>query len=161
MDTLLYAGSFDPVTRGHMDIIRRAAKLCDTLVVAVMVNPAKPGSLSREERVSLLARCCRDIGNVKIVRHDGLLADCAKQVGARAVVRGLRPVGDFETEFEMASVNRMIGGIETILLITSPEFASVSSSVVREVAAFGGDIAPLVPEGMAEEILTALSRKGK
>ena len=159
MDTLLYAGSFDPVTRGHMDIIRRAAKLCDTLVVAVMVNPAKPGSLSREERVSMLARCCRGIENVKIVRHDGLLADCAKQFSVRAVVRGLRPVGDFEAEFEMASVNRMIGGIETILLITSPEFASVSSSVVREVAAFGGDIAPLVPEGMAEEILAALSRK--
>ena len=157
MDTLLYAGSFDPVTRGHMDIIRRAAKLCDTLVVAVMVNPAKPGKLSREKRVSLLARCCREIGNVRVIRHDGLLADCAREVGARAVVRGLRPIGDFEPEFEMASVNRMIGGVETILLITSHEVASVSSSVVREVAAFGGNIAPLVPEGMAEEIRAALS----
>lgn len=159
MDTLLYAGSFDPVTRGHMDIIRRAAKLCDTLIVAVMINPTKPGSLSREERVSMLTRCCGDIENVIIVRHDGLLVECAKQYGARAVVRGLRPIGDFESEFEMASVNRMIGDVETILLITSQEVASVSSSVVREVATFGGDITAMVPEGMAEEILAALFRK--
>ncbi len=158
MDTLLYAGSFDPVTRGHMDIIRRAAKLCDTLVVAVMVNPAKPGKISREARVSLLEKCCRGIGNVQIVRHDGLLADCAKKVGAQAVVRGLRPIGDFESEFEMASVNRMIGGVETILLVTSPDVASVSSSAVRQIASFGGDIAPLVPEGMAGEILAAITR---
>lgn len=158
MDTLLYAGSFDPVTRGHMDIIRRAAGLCDTLVVALMVNPAKPGAISREDRLALLKTCCRGIANVRVIRYDGLLADCLRQVGARAVVRGLRPLGDFETEFQMASVNRMIGGVETILLITAPEAASVSSSVVREVAAFGGDIAPLVPEGMAEDILSALRR---
>ena len=158
MDTLLYAGSFDPVTRGHLDIIRRAAALCGTLFVAVMVNPAKPGALPRETRVGFLRRACEGIPNVRIIRHDGLLADCAKACGAKAVVRGLRPLGDFETEYQMASVNRVVGGVETVMLITSQEDAAVSSSAVRELAAFGGDIAPFVPEGMAEEIAAALRR---
>ncbi len=161
MDTLLYAGSFDPVTRGHMDIIRRAAGLCRRLVVAVMVNPAKRGALPHETRAALLREACRGLPGVTVITDSGLLVDCARRCGAQAVVRGLRPVGDFEAEFEMAQVNRALSGVETLMLVTDPSCAAVSASVVRELAAFGGDIAPFVPEGMAPAIRQALSEAGK
>ena len=144
MNTLLYAGSFDPVTRGHADIIARAAALCDTLVVAVMTNPDKRGTISVEERIR------------RVISHGGLLVDCAREQGAQAVVRGVRPLGDFETEFQMARINRRLGGVETLLLATSEDCADISSSVVRQIAAFGGDISGMVPDGMAEEIRRAL-----
>ena len=147
MDTLLYAGSFDPVTRGHMDVIRRTAALCSQLVVAVMHNPEKHGFLSVPMRVELLETACRELPNVRVIAHGGLLVDCAHEVGAQAVIRGLRPLGDFESEYQMAQVNRKLGGVETLLITTSDDCASISSSIVRQVAAFGGDISPLVPEG--------------
>ena len=150
MDTLLYAGSFDPVTRGHMDVIRRTAALCSQLVVAVMHNPEKHGFLSVPMRVELLETACRELPNVRVIAHGGL-------VGAQAVIRGLRPLGDFESEYQMAQVNRKLGGVETLLITTSDDCASISSSIVRQVAAFGGDISPLVPEGTAGKILSALS----
>ena len=156
MNTLLYAGRFDPVTRGHADIIARAAALCDTLVVAVMTNPDKRGTISVEERIRLLWRACRQLGNVRVISHGGLLVDCAREQGAQAVVRGVRPLGDFETEFQMARINRRLGGVETLLLATSEDCADISSSVVRQIAAFGGDISGMVPDGMAEEIRRAL-----
>ena len=158
MDTLLYAGSFDPVTRGHLDVIRRAAGLCSTLVVAVMHNPEKRGFLDGPLRVKLLETACRDIPNVQVMAHGGLLITCAHEVGAQAVVRGLRPIGDFESEYQMAQINRQLGGVETLFLTTSDNCASISSSIVRQVAAFGGDITPMVPEGTATEILAALDR---
>ena len=161
MKTLLYAGSFDPVTLGHMDIIRKAAALCDTLVVAVMINPDKPGAIPREERVRLLQKACAGLPGVRIIMHTGLLVECAKAVGADAVVRGLRPVGDFESEYQMALVNRMLGGIETVLLIASPDTAEISSSIVRQIASFGGDISRLVPEELTADITAALARRGE
>ena len=161
MKNLLYAGSFDPVTRGHMDIITRASALCDRLVVAVMINPEKRGAIPREMRVSLLKEACAGLPNVEVVTHSGLLVDCARENGVDTVVRGLRPTGDFDSEYQMASVNRMLGGVETIMLITSPENVGTSSSVVRQVAAFGGDISRLVPEGMAGKISEALARRGE
>ena len=151
MDTLLYAGSFDPVTRGHMDVIRRTAALCSQLVVAVMHNPEKHGFLSVPMRVELLETACRELPNVRVIAHGGLLVDCAHEVGAQAVIRGLRPLGDFESEYQMAQVNRKLGGVETLLITTSDDCASISSSIVRQVAAFGGDISPLVPEGTAQK----------
>ena len=157
MDTLLYAGSFDPVTRGHMDVIRRTAALCSQLVVAVMHNPEKHGFLSVPMRVELLETACRELPNVRVIAHGGLLVDCAHEVGAQAVIRGLRPLGDFESEYQMAQGNRKLGGVETLLITTSDDCASISSSIVRQVAAFGGDISPLVPEGTAGKILSALS----
>ena len=157
MDTLLYAGSFDPVTRGHMDVIRRTAALCSQLVVAVMHNPEKHGFLSVPMRVELLETACRGLPNVRVIAHGGLLVDRAHEVGAQAVIRGLRPLGDFESEYQMAQVNRKLGGVETLLITTSDDCASISSSIVRQVAAFGGDISPLVPEGTAGKILSALS----
>lgn len=157
MKTLLYPGSFDPVTKGHMDIIARASRLCDALVVAVMHNPDKRGALAVEARVRLLERACAAYPNVRVIAHGGLLIECARDVGAQAVVRGVRPLGDFETEYQMAQVNRMLGGVETLLMTTCEECASISSSVVRQIAGFGGDIGNLVPPGTAEEILTALA----
>ncbi|HIU16432.1 MAG TPA: pantetheine-phosphate adenylyltransferase [Candidatus Ventricola intestinavium] len=158
MDTLLYAGSFDPVTLGHLDVIERAAKLCGELVVAVMHNPEKRGFLPISLRVRLLETACREIPNVRIMAHGGLLVSCAHEVGARAVVRGLRPLGDFEGEYQMAQTNRLLGGVETLLMTTSDRYASISSSIVRQVAAFGGDIRAMVPPGTADAICRALAR---
>lgn len=159
MDTLLYAGSFDPVTIGHVDVIRRASALCARLVVAVMHNPEKRGWIDVNTRVALIQKACAQIPNVEVIAHGGLLIECAAQVGARAAVRGVRPIGDFENEYQMAQVNRMLGGVDTLLMVTSEQYASVSSSIVRQVAAFGGDIAPLVPAGLANEISVALARE--
>ena len=158
MTRLLYPGSFDPVTVGHMDIIRRAAALCDELVVAVMHNPEKAGALPVHSRVSLLERACAGLPHVRVIAHGGLLIDCAAQVGAQAVVRGLRPLGDFEAEYQMATVNRRLGGVETLLMTTSEDVAGISSSIVRQIAAFGGNIEDLVPAGLAQEIAAALAR---
>ena len=156
MKTALYPGSFDPVTRGHMDIIRRAARLCDTLVVAVMHNPDKRGAMDVQTRVQALLLACADIPNVRVIAHGGLLVDCARENGADAVIRGVRPLGDFETEYQMAQVNRAMGGVETLLMTTSPAHASISSSIVRQIASFGGAIEDLVPAEAAAVIRAAL-----
>ena len=159
MNKLLYAGSFDPVTRGHMDIITRASALCGELIVAVMHNPDKRGAMGVEDRVRLLEMACAALPNVRVIAHGGLLVDCARENGVKAVVRGVRPLGDFDSEYQMAQVNRMLGGVETLLMTTSEGCASISSSIVRQIAGFGGPIAHLVPPGMEEEILAALGRK--
>ena len=154
---MLYAGSFDPVTNGHMDIIRRASRLCDELVVAVMHNPDKKGFLPVCERTALIEKACAEMKNVRVIAHSGLLIECAGQEKADAVVRGLRPLGDFETEYQMAQVNRMLGGVETLMMTTSEDCASISSSIVRQIAGFGGNIDGLVPACIAGEIREALA----
>lgn len=156
MKTALYPGSFDPVTRGHMDIIRRAARLCDTLVVAVMHNPDKRGAMDVSARVQALSLACADIPNVRVIAHGGLLVECAREIGADAVIRGVRPLGDFDMEFQMAQVNRALGGVETLLMTTSPAYASISSSTVRQIASFGGAIEEMVPGEAAALIRAAL-----
>ena len=161
MMRMLYPGSFDPVTRGHMDIIRRAASLCDELVVAVMHNPDKRGAFPVNERVRLLEKACAQLSNVRVIAHGGLMVECAKEQEVTCVVRGVRPLGDFEAEYGMAQVNRMIGGVETLLMATTPEYADVSSSIVRQIAMFGGEIDRFVPEGLAQEICAALSGNGE
>lgn len=160
MRRLLYPGSFDPATRGHLDIIRRASALCDELVVAVMHNPDKRGALDVPTRVRVLETACAPYANVRVVAHGGLLIECARMVEATAVIRGVRPLGDFEVEYQMAQVNRMLGGVETLLMTTSEELASISSSIVRQIAAFGGEIESLVPPGTCGIIQEAL-RRGK
>ena len=154
---MLYAGSFDPVTNGHMDIISRAAGLCDELVVAVMHNPDKRGAFPVEQRVRLLEKACAQIPNVRVMAHGGLLVECARENGVKCVVRGVRPLGDFESEYQMAQVNRMLGGVETLMMPTSESLASVSSSIVRQIAGFGGNIDGLVPACIAKEIREALA----
>ena len=154
---MLYAGSFDPVTNGHMDIIERTAKLCDELVVAVMHNPDKRGAFAVDTRVHLLERACAHLSNVRVIAHGGLLVDCAREQEVSCVVRGVRPLGDFESEYQMAQVNRMLGGVETLMLPTSESLASVSSSIVRQIASFGGNIDNLVPACIAAQIREALT----
>ena len=158
MNTLLYAGSFDPVTRGHMDIITRASRLCSRLVVAVMHNPDKRGALDVSTRKELLERACAHLPHVEVIVHGGLLVECASQVGAQAVVRGVRPLGDFESEYQMAQINRAIGGVETLMMTTSEGLSNVSSSIVRQIAAFGGPIGDMVPPGLEEDIRKALTK---
>ena len=159
MHKLLYAGSFDPVTRGHMDIITRAAALCGELTVAVMHNPDKRGALPVSKRVQLLEKACAHLDNVRVIAHSGLLVECAAENGVTAVVHGVRPLGDFDSEYQMAQVNRMLGGVETLMMPTSEDCASISSSIVRQIAAFGGDIGGLVPPGTADMIRAALGTK--
>ena len=156
----LYPGSFDPATRGHLDIIRRASALCDELVVAVMHNPDKRGALDVSTRVRVLEMACASLPNVRVVAHGGLLIECAREYGASAVVRGVRPLGDFESEYGMAQINRRLGGIETLLMTTSETCAGISSSIVRQIALFGGDMDSLVPEGLAQDIRAALPGPG-
>lgn len=158
MRKLLYAGSFDPATKGHLDIIARAAALCDELIVAVMHNPDKRGAFAVDERVRLLKKACARFHNVRVIAHSGLLVECAKENGVCAVVRGVRPLGDFESEYQMAQVNRMLGGVETLMLTTNEAYASISSSIVRQIASFGRDVTDLVPQEIAQDVCAALVR---
>ena len=158
---MLYAGSFDPATNGHMDIIERTARLCDELVVAVMHNPDKCGAFPAAERVRLLEKACAHLKNVRVIAHGGLLVDCARENGVSCVVRGVRPLGDFESEYQMAQVYRMLGGVETLMMPTSEHLASISSSMVRQIASFGGNINSLVPACIAIEISEALAKDSR
>ena len=157
MMRMMYPGSFDPVTRGHLDIITRASRMCDELIVAVLHNPDKRGAIPVKARVALLQKACAHLPNVRVAARGGLTVDCAKEFGADCLVRGMRPLGDFETEYSMAQVNRMLSGVETLLMTTSETCAGISSSIVRQIASFGGDIDSLVPEGLAQDIRAALS----
>lgn len=142
----VYAGSFDPLTVGHEDIIRRAAKLCDKLYVTVMYNPAKEGCFTVAQRLEMLTRVCRDIPNVEVDAWSGLMVDYVRKMGAAFVVRGVRGPGDLESESTLAQINaRLLPGLETILLMTRPELACVSSSAVREAALFDADFSSFVP----------------
>lgn len=157
----VYAGSFDPVTVGHEDIIRRAAKLCDKLLVTVMYNPAKTGCFTVAQRLEMLERVTADIPNVQVDAWDGLMVDYVRKMGASYVVRGLRGVADFESETNLAQVNaRLLPGLETIFLMTKPELGCVSSSVVREAVLFGADYSSFVPACVYADIKTHLEKKG-
>lgn len=152
----LYAGSFDPVTNGHVDIARRAAGLFDHVVIAVARNPGKSPMFSVEERVVFLKDAFADCEGVSITSFSGLLVNLARDVGAKAIIKGLRAVSDFEFEFQMALMNRRLDpDIETVFLMTDAEKAFLSSSLVKEVALLGGDISGLVPEPVEQ----ALRRK--
>ena len=142
----VYAGSFDPVTVGHEDIIWRAAALCDTLHVVVMYNPNKTGCFPVEARLELLSKVAANIPNVIVDSWDGLMVDYVRKIGGAAAVRGLRGLADFESEANLAQINaRLLPGLETIFLMTKPEHACVSSSAVREAALFGADYSSFVP----------------
>lgn len=155
-------GSFDPVTVGHLDIISRACKIFDRIIVAVPVNPQKHFSFSVEERMELLERVCADAGlkNVEIDRVTGLLADYARERGAAVVVKGLRAMSDFEYEFQQALANKKLNPeLETMFLSTSAENMFLSSSVVKQIAGFGGDISHFVPGCILGTIKERLCRK--
>ena len=138
-------GSFDPVTNGHIDIIARASTLFDEVVVAVGVNKSKSRLFTPEERIEMLAEACAPYDNVRIDSFTGLLTDFCKENGIHAIVKGLRAVSDFDYELQMAQMNSSLADIETVFVPTSPEYSFLASSLVKEVAAFGGDVSSLVP----------------
>jgi len=149
------AGSFDPVTVGHEDIIRRAAALCDRLLVTVMYNINKQGCFSVSQRLEMLAKVTKDIPNVEVDAWDGLMVDYVRKMGANFVVRGIRSVRDLETERDLAEINaRLMPGLETIFLLAKPEHGCVSSSAVREAAAFDADYSSFVPSCVLDDIQT-------
>lgn len=156
----IYPGSFDPVTYGHLDIIKRSSKLVDELIVGVLNNNAKSPLFSTKERVRMLEEVTKDIPNVKIVTFEGLLVDFAKQMDAGMVIRGLRAITDFEYELQMAQTNHKLATeLETIFLTTSLEYSFLSSTIVKEVATFGGDISQFVPEYVSRRIAEKLDKK--
>ncbi len=156
----IYPGSFDPVTNGHIDIIKRAAAISDELIVGVLQNKAKTPLFSVEERVIMLREVTKNLKNVKIVTFEGLLIDFAAQMDAKVIVRGLRAITDFEYELQMSQTNRKLNAdIETLFLTTSLEYSFLSSTTVKEVASFGGDITQFVPEFVAEKITEKIKEK--
>lgn len=158
----IYPGSFDPVTLGHLDIIHRAAELVDELVIAILHNSSKKGLFTTEERIALLKRVTEDIPNVKVISFDGLLVDCAIQYGTKTIIRGLRAVTDFEYELQLAQTNkRLRPDIDTIFLTTNVKYSYLSSSVVREVASYGGDISHFVPEKIIDDVYKIVKRGEK
>jgi pantetheine-phosphate adenylyltransferase len=150
--TALCPGTFDPVTNGHLDIIERAAQRFDALIVAVLDNPAKQPLFTVEERVSLLKEVTHDLGNVEIASFTGLLVEYAKKRGIGVVVKGLRALTDFEYEIQMAQMNHALADVETLFMTTAPQWSFLSSSLVKEVARFGGDVSALVPPVVTERL---------
>jgi pantetheine-phosphate adenylyltransferase len=146
MKRAIYPGSFDPVTNGHLDVVERAGKLFDEVIVAVAHNDEKQPLFSLEERLDLLGQTVGKIGNVRIAKFDGLLIEFARAEKANAVIRGLRAVSDFEFEFQMALMNRKLEGtVETIFLMPKEEYTYLSSRLVKEIARLGGDVSKFVP----------------
>ncbi|MDD7267038.1 MAG: pantetheine-phosphate adenylyltransferase [Lachnospiraceae bacterium] len=149
----IYPGSFDPITYGHIDIIKRAAKFVDHLTVGVLHNPAKHPLFSVEERVAMIRECIRELSNVSVEAFSGLSVMFAKEKQATVIVRGLRAVTDFEYELQMAQTNRVLSeGIDTLFLTTALDYAYLSSTNVREVACFKGDISKFVPPFVEKQI---------
>lgn len=158
MAVAVYPGSFDPVTLGHYDIIERSAKIMDRVIIGVLNNNSKTPLFSAEERVNILRKATEDIPGVEVRSFQGLAVDFAKSCNASAIVRGLRAITDFEYELQMAQTNRILAPeVDTVFLITSLEYAYLSSTTVKEVAAFGGDIHNFVPDFVAEEIRAKLA----
>lgn len=157
--TALCPGSFDPVTIGHLDIITRASKMFDRVVVVVAANSSKNCSFTPEERVRLIEKCIPELINVSVVHYGGLLADYAAQTGATAIIKGLRAMSDFEYEFQMALTNKKLNPkVETLFLTTAAENMYLSSSMVKQIASMGGDISSFVPEIIKQDIIERIKK---
>ena len=149
----VYPGSFDPVTFGHIDIVKRGRKIFDHIIVAILNNPAKKALFSIDERLEMLKHCMKDIPGLTFDAFDGLLVDYVKKSGACAVLRGMRAVSDFEKEFQLALMNRKLDrDIETVFLMTGMRWFFTSSSIIKEAATFGGDISDMVPSMVNERV---------
>jgi pantetheine-phosphate adenylyltransferase len=154
-------GSFDPVTNGHIDIISRASALFDEVTVAVLINKSKKSLFSVEERIDMLNAVCADFGNVKVDAFHGLLVDFCRDRDIHAIVKGLRAVSDFDYELQMAQMNSSLAPVETVFVPTSPEYSFLASSLVKEVATFGGDVSPLVPPLVLERLRARLEERDR
>ena len=139
-------GSFDPVTNGHLDIVGRASRLFDEVIIGVLINHSKTGLFTIEERIEMLRKATADYGNVRVESFHGLLVDFCRAQEAAVVIKGLRAVSDFDYELQMAQMNHSLAGVETIFMSTNPTYSFLSSSLVKEVATWGGDVSGLVPD---------------
>lgn len=154
MSIWIYAGSFDPVTNGHLDIIKRASHINEEVIVAILNNSSKKPLFPLEERIKMLEKVTADIDGVRIESFDGLLMDYATKIGASAMVRGLRTISDFDYEFRMAALNKRLNSdIETIFIMAGTEYSYISSSAVKEIGSLGGDISSMVPDCLKDQIL--------
>jgi pantetheine-phosphate adenylyltransferase len=152
-------GSFDPVTNGHLDVINRAAALHDEVVVAVLINITKKSLFSTDERVDMLREVTRDHANVRVERFHGLLVNFCTANGINAIVKGLRAVSDFEYEMQMAQMNYRLAKVETLFMTTNPQYSFLSSSLVKEIAMYGGDVGGLVPESVLGRLRARLAEE--
>lgn len=160
MATCIFPGSFDPVTKGHVNLISRTSRLFDHVTVTVMNNIRKKGSIPVEKRVRMLKKACADFPNVSVEKWDGLLADYMKEKDETIIIRGIRGSDELDQELQACAANRMLNkDIETVFIPCDPAMNGISSSAVREIVSFGGDISRFVPEGLTEEIVTLLSKK--
>jgi pantetheine-phosphate adenylyltransferase len=156
----IYPGTFDPITNGHLDIVKRAVKVVDSLVVAVGDNPQKIRTFDLESRVAMVRECCTECKNVSVVSFSGLLVDAAKEAGAGVIIRGLRAISDYELEVQMAIMNRTLEpDIDTIIFVAGHEYSFISSSLIKEIAGFGGDISQFVPSPVLKRFEKLEERK--
>ena len=162
MTRVIYPGSFDPITNGHLSVIRRASKLFDEVIVVVMINHKKPvGCFTHQERVELITRCVKDLPNVRVDYYDGLLAEFAKINNATAIVKGLRAVSDFEDEFQQALTNKALNpDVETVFVTAGADYMYLSSSIVKQVCELGGDVKNFVPPEVYDDIVKGIKKKG-
>ncbi|MQA05169.1 MAG: pantetheine-phosphate adenylyltransferase [Streptosporangiales bacterium] len=152
-------GSFDPMTNGHLDIVERAAALFDEVIVAVLINKSKQGLFSVEERMDMLTEVTKGLPNVSVESFHGLMVDFCSARGAKATVKGLRAVSDFDYELQMAQMNVRLAGVETMFVATNPLYSFLSSSLVKEIAAYGGDVTGLVPDLVRERLVERLAER--
>lgn len=159
MNKVVYPGSFDPITNGHLDIIKRAAYLYPEVIVGVLINPDKIQAFTASERIELIRKVTKEIPNVKVKAFSGLLINFMKENHAKIIIKGLRAVSDFEYELQMALMNRKLDAeIETIFMMASAEYMFLSSSAIKQVAAFGGSIEGMVPEDIIPEVMTRVNK---
>ena len=157
MTKAMYPGSFDPITNGHLDIIKRASKIYDEVIVAIMENVAKKATFSAIERRSLIENCIKDMPNVRVIIGEGLTIKLAKKEGCSIIIRGIRAVADYEYELSLATTNMKLDDeIETVFLVARPEFSFMSSSIAKEIAHYDGDISGLIPEIIKDQVLDRL-----
>jgi pantetheine-phosphate adenylyltransferase len=149
-------GSFDPVTNGHLDIVGRASRLFDEVIIGVLINQQKTGLFTIEERIEMLREVTKPYGNVRVESFRGLLVDFCRTQQAAVVIKGLRAVSDFDYELQMAQMNIGLSGVETLFMPTNPLYSFLSSSLVKEVAKWGGDVSPYVPDLVGERLVTRL-----
>ena len=152
---VVYPGSFDPVTNGHLDIISRAAKAFDEVTVCILVNPTKKSLFSMDERIEMLEKVLYDYNNVKVEKYNGLLIDVVENNQMDAILRGIRAISDYETELQFAQMNKFYSetGVETIFMVSDPSLSFLSSSIVKEIASYGRDVSNLVPREVSDKML--------